>query len=142
MRADGIVVVDVLGEDASEVTLAQDDHVIEALSSDGADHTLGDGIRLRSSERRDDRHDAETAQVPIEVTTKARVPVADEVAGLLSPGCGGDDLTPDPLSARMPGDVPVLDLSAIVANHEKDVEGPKGERLHGEEVARPDLASV
>ena len=142
MRADGIVVVDVLGEDASEVTLAQDDHVIEALSSDGADHTLGDGIRLRSSERRDDRHDAETAQPQIEVTSKARVPVAYQLEGLLSPGCGGDDLTPDPLSARMPGDVPVLDLSAIVANHEKDVEGPKGERLHGEEAARPDLASV
>ena len=97
MRTDCVVVVDVLGEDASEVTLDQDDHVIEALSSDGADHTLGDGIRLGRSERRDDRRDAETAQVPIEVTTKAGVPVADEVAGLLSPGCGGDDLTPDPV---------------------------------------------
>ena len=42
----------------------------------------------------------------------------------------------------MPGDVPVLDLSALVANHEKDVEGPKGERLYGEEVAGPDLAGM
>jgi len=142
MRADGVVVVDVLGQDASKVTLAEDDHVIEALSSDGADHTLGDGIRLGSSERRDDRHDAETAQPQIEVTAKAGVSVAYQVAGLLSPGRRSDDLTPDPLGGGMAGDVPMLDLSAFVTNHEEYIEGPEGERLYGEEVAGPDLAGM
>ncbi len=47
VRAGGVVVVaEVLSEHGSKVPFAEDDHVIETLSSDRANHALGDGIRL------------------------------------------------------------------------------------------------
>jgi len=44
-----VVVFDVLGEDCFEVTPSEDEHPVEALAPDGADHALADGVRPRLS---------------------------------------------------------------------------------------------
>jgi hypothetical protein len=46
VRANAIVVVAVFAEDRIEVSLAQDQNVIQALSADTADHTLTVGVRV------------------------------------------------------------------------------------------------
>jgi len=41
-----VVVVDILGHDALEVALSKDDHVVEAVLSDGPDHSFAIGISI------------------------------------------------------------------------------------------------
>ena len=40
-----VVMLDVLGKDSFEVTATEDEHPVEALAPDGADHALTDGVR-------------------------------------------------------------------------------------------------
>jgi hypothetical protein len=40
------------------MSLAQDDHVVEKLAADGADHPLGEGVLPRRTWRREDLDDA------------------------------------------------------------------------------------
>ena len=39
-----VVMLDVLGEDRFEVSGPEDEHPVEALAPDGADHALADGV--------------------------------------------------------------------------------------------------
>jgi hypothetical protein len=54
MRALALVVLDVDAHDSFEMAGTDDQEVVEALRSDGADETLGVGVRLRRSNRRVD----------------------------------------------------------------------------------------
>ena len=58
MRARAVVVLDVDARDSFELAATDDQQVVEALRSDGADETLGVGVRLRRSKRRVDHADA------------------------------------------------------------------------------------
>jgi hypothetical protein len=40
-----MVIGDVPGQDAAQVSFAQDENVVEALAPDGTDQALGEGIR-------------------------------------------------------------------------------------------------
>ena len=40
-----VVVRDVLGEYGVEMAASEDEHPVEALAPDGADHALADGVR-------------------------------------------------------------------------------------------------
>ena len=109
---------------------------------DGADHALGDRVRLRSANRRQNRRDPDRGGLGDEVAAGSPIAVADQEAGMRIPRRGRQDLPPHPRGVGMPGDVPVHNAAAIVADHEKDVAGLQGERLDGEEVRRPDVRRV
>ena len=53
-----VVVVHVLGEHGFEVAAAEDEEPVEALSADGTDKALGDGIRARGPDGRLDDPDS------------------------------------------------------------------------------------
>jgi hypothetical protein len=44
VRAVGVVMLDVLGEHGLQMAAAEDEHPVEAFPSEGADHTLADGV--------------------------------------------------------------------------------------------------
>src|SRR2546422_665139 len=52
MRSGGVVVGRESAERAFELAAARDQQPIEALGTDGTDEALGDGVRLRRTERR------------------------------------------------------------------------------------------
>ena len=52
MRAGLVVVREVPGQDAAEVSLAEDEHVIQAFAPDGADEPFREGILPRAWRRR------------------------------------------------------------------------------------------
>ena len=61
MRARAVVVAEVAAKTTAEVSLVQDDHVVEEFAPDRADHTLGEGVlprRSRSSENLINAHDS------------------------------------------------------------------------------------
>lgn len=51
MRSMGVVVLDELGEDATEMTRTDDQQVIQALAASGGHPALGEGIGIRRSNR-------------------------------------------------------------------------------------------
>ena len=50
----GVVVRDVLDEHGLEMAAPEDEHLVEALARNGADHTLADGVRSRGPDRGSD----------------------------------------------------------------------------------------
>src|SRR5262249_46648357 len=51
MRSSPVIVGEVADEDAAEVSLAEDEHVIQALAPDGADEPFREGILPRALRR-------------------------------------------------------------------------------------------
>src|SRR2546426_7989565 len=103
MRTRAIVVRDVLREDRPQVSLVEDDQMVEALATQRADQPLGDGVRLRRTDGRQDRLDGDAGSARDEGAAVTAVAVADQVARLLAPRRRRDQLAPDPLGVRMGG---------------------------------------
>ena len=107
MRPTIVVVAGILLQNGAKMPLVDDDQMIQALSSKSAYHSFGDGVRLGSPDRGEYGFDAQPGCPWIEAPTIAAVSVADEVLRLLAPGCGFDQLPPDPLCPRMGSHVQV-----------------------------------
>src|SRR5262245_37025249 len=82
----GVVVADVLPEDALQVPLVQDEHVIQALVAEGADDPFSDGVGAGCPERRQDGVDPQPPRPGDEVATVHGVAVPDEVFERPAPG--------------------------------------------------------
>ena len=134
----GVVVVDELSEECVEVTLVDDDHVVQTLPPYRAHCALGDGVRLWRAGSSLDRGDPE-ARCPVpEVLAIGGIAVVDEVLRPAAPWRRLDQLAPDPSGRGAARHVEVDDLPAVVGDEEEDVEGPIGDRLDDEEVRSPD----
>ena len=66
VRSGPMVVLEVGCEDATEMCLADDDHVIEALASDGSDQTLNERILPWTRRSGHDFGDTHASQSPLE----------------------------------------------------------------------------
>ena len=105
MCSGSVVVVEVLSEDAVKMSLVEHHNVIETLPAQRADDTLGDGIGLRSPNRREQGLDTESGSTRNEGRAVATVPVANQLARLLAPRCRCDELAPDPFGGRVRADL-------------------------------------
>jgi hypothetical protein len=72
----------------------------------------------------------------------ATIAVANQIVRLLVPRSRLGKLAPHPFSSRMGGDVGMNQPAAVVSDEEEDVEGLESERLHREEIGRPDVRRV
>src|SRR5882672_1250205 len=84
VRTRFVVVADVLGDDAPEVILTEDEDVVEHLSPECADEALSKGIHVRRAYRR--AHDAHARRLEYGSGARAelRVVVADDNCGTRS----------------------------------------------------------
>lgn len=137
-----VVEVHVLTQQPTQMPLVAHDYVVEALAAQCANNALGDRICLGRAKRGADRLDSDPARARDEVPTQRRIAIADEKPWLLAPGRRFTDLLPDSSGGGVSRDVPIEEGATVVRNHEKDVERAERKRLHGEEVARPDLRGV
>jgi transposase InsO family protein len=78
VRSRRIEVLDVLREDASEVPLAEDQHVVSAFASDAPEEALADAVGARRPDRRPDHLDAPRRSDPGEGRTVLGVVVPDQ----------------------------------------------------------------
>jgi hypothetical protein len=87
-----VVVGYVVVEKPLGVVLVLDDDVVEAVSSERADHTLAEGVGLGRPRRCGEKSGAEPANAAAKVGAVDRVTVVDEEArNLASVGCGFND---------------------------------------------------
>jgi hypothetical protein len=88
MRSLLVVVRHELTQDSHEVLLVQNDDVVEALSPQGANHSLHDGVRLGRVDRGRDRVDTEASGALAEVAAVHGIPIAQQMPWFTTPGCG------------------------------------------------------
>ena len=122
--------------------LVEHDQVVEALTADRPDHPFSERVRLRCMNWGEHGLDPDRPGSPQEVAAIVPIAIADEEARSGTPRRRLDDLLPDPRRSRMGGDVPVHDLATLMPEQHEDVERAEGQRLHGEEVGRPDGRGV
>jgi hypothetical protein len=66
MRPLLVVVPRILGEDAAQISLAEDQHSVSDLGADGQDEAIGEAVRLRAAGRDLDHLNACLAQHRVE----------------------------------------------------------------------------
>src|SRR5262249_10008564 len=117
-----MVVGEVSGQDAAEVSLAEDEHVIQALAPDGADEPFRERIlprALRGGEYIFDPHALQTVQKSMTVDAIA---VAEEIGrrGLVRKGI--HELLSCPVGGRVLSHIEVDDPPAMVSEHDENEE--------------------
>jgi hypothetical protein len=94
VRALGVEVGGVLGEHALEVTLAENEEVVETLAADAAEEPVADGIGARRLDRGADHSDADPGGDPVEEFAELGVPVPNQYASLCAELTVGPEASP------------------------------------------------
>ena len=134
MGSSVVVVREVASQDAAQVTLAQDEDVVETLAPDRPDETLREGILPRAAGSREDLVDPHALHAVAEGVTVDRVAIAEEVGGGGVVREGVHDLLSGPRSGGMLGNVEVEDPTPMVSKDDQDEEHPQARGGNGEEV--------
>jgi Enoyl-(Acyl carrier protein) reductase len=143
MRAPVVEVTDILGQDLLEMVLVENQQVIQALGPNRPHPSFRDGVGARRSERRANLCNAEIPHPPIETCAVDSVTVMNEEARRPSiPSAAFHNLLCRPCGSRGRRYVDIDNLPVRMMDHEEDVECPKEDRLHAEEIARPDGGGV
>src|SRR5450756_2353262 len=103
MRTIMVVVVDELRQDPPQVALVDRNQVVEALPTGCPHPTLGNRVRAGRPNRGLQTLDSQAGGALAEVGAPDSVMVMDQISRLAIPGCGFDQLPPDPSGGRMGG---------------------------------------
>jgi hypothetical protein len=133
-----VVVVHEDAEHSLEVSAVDDEEPVETLGACGADEALGDRVRLRRLDRRQDDLEAFAAEDGVEVADELAVTIADQEPSWcrsLRQGPGKlPGLLGDPGAAGVRRAAGKVHAPAAELDEEEHVQPPQGNGLHGEEV--------
>ena len=76
-----VVVREVAGQDTAQVTLAQDEDVVETLAPDGADEPFREGILPRAAGGREDLLDLHALHASAKGVAEDGIAIAEEISG-------------------------------------------------------------
>ena len=96
MSSPPVIVVEVAGEDATQMPLVQDNHVIKAFATDASDQSFNVRTLPRGPSGNDDLLDAHVPHSAAEVLAVDPVAIAQQVARCLVPRKRLDDPLSDP----------------------------------------------
>ncbi len=100
VRARGVVVAEVAAQTLSQVSLVEDDYVVEDLAADGANHALDEGVLPRRARRGENLGDADPFHPSPELVALDAIAIAEEVVGRRVIGERLDDLLRSPCGGR------------------------------------------
>src|SRR5262245_18218962 len=143
MRAPIVEIANIFGQDFLQMTLIEDEHVVQALGSDESHPALRYGDGSRRFEWRANLANTNIAHPTIECAAVTAVAVLDEKSWRLSiPSAAFDHLLTCPRGGGIRRHVHVENLPPGVIDHEEHVQRSERDRSDAEEVARPDLRAV
>ena len=116
--------------------LIKDDHVVETLTSNGADHPFDEWILPRGARCGKDLLYPETVDATIEVRSVGLVSVPYQVPRRRVPWKSIDHLLRRPLGGRMLGDIEMNDTATLVAKDDEDEQNSEGCGRQSEKVER------
>ena len=113
MRSRVMMILKIAREDAAQVTLAEDDNVIQAFTADRTDQSLDIWILPGRSRGSGDLRDAHRANAMAECRAIRFIPVPQQIARCSVPWKGLGHLAGKPILRGIWGDLEVDDPSAI-----------------------------
>ena len=116
--------------------LIKDDHVVETLTSNGADHPFDKWILPRGARCGKDLLYPETVDASIEVRSVGLVSIPYQVPRRRVPWKSIDHLLRRPLGRRMFGDIEMNDTATVVAKDDEDEQNSEGCGRQSEKVER------
>ncbi len=142
MRSGSVVVVQVASQDPPQVTLAENNDVVQAFPTDRADDPLHVRILPGRARRNENLLDPQSMNGSVEVIAVYAIPIANQKTRGSVPGDGFEQLTPRPFRTGMLSHVEVQDPTTIMKEHEKDKQDSKADRGHGEDVDGDEVLEV
>ena len=116
--------------------LVEDDHVVETLTSNGADYPFDKWILPRGARCGKDLLYPETVDASIEVRSVGLVSIPYQVPRRRVPWKSIDHLLRRPLGRRMFGDIEMNDTATVVAKDDEDEQNSEGCGRQSEKVER------
>src|SRR5262249_14439903 len=133
----------IFGQDLLQMALIEDEHVVQALGSDGSHPALRYGVGPRRSEWRANLGNTNIAHPTMECGAVTAVAVMNEKSWRLAiPSAAFDHLLSRPRGGGIRRHVHVQNLPAGVMDHEKHVQLPEGDRADAKKAAPQDLRAV
>jgi hypothetical protein len=137
-----VVIGEIAGQDAAEVSLAENEHVIQALAPDRADEPLHERVLPWALRRREKLLDPHALHAMPKWLPVDAIAVAEEIGrrGLVREGV--HELLSRPDGGGVLGDVEVDNPPAMVGEDDKDKEDAEASGGNGEEIDRDQVADV
>ena len=118
------------------------DHMIEALTTNGSNHSLYVGSLPRRARCRENFRDAHVSHLCSEVIAKNRITVAQQVARELGKGKCFPQLLSRPLGGRVGGHIEVQNAAPVMSQHQEHIKDLETDRGHREEIDGDQLLGV
>ena len=131
-----VVVNEVGREDSVQMSLAEDDYMVEKFAADRSDQALDEGVLPRGTGCAHDLGDAHAFEAMAKGRAVNAVAIPHQVLGGGVVGKCLDDLLCGPSGRGVLGDVEVQYASAVVDEDKEDKEDAEGGGRDGEEVDR------
>src|SRR6267143_1269260 len=142
MSASAVIVLEVAGQDAAEVSFAENEHVIQTLAPDRADEARGERILPGAVGRREDFGDPQALHAVPKLLAVDLVAVAQEIGRCGVVRESVHDLLGGPVGGGVLGHVEMDDAPAMVGEHDEDEEDAEASGGHGEEIDRDQVPDV
>ena len=134
VRSGAMVTPDVGSQDAPEMRLVDDDHVIETFASDRSDQAFDVRILPRTRRRGDDFTDADASQSALEDVAVDAVSISMQPAGHRVLRKRVDHLLSAPDRRGMIRDIHMHNAPALVRQEDEDEQHSAGKRWDREEI--------
>jgi len=142
VSASPMIVREVCGQDASQMPLAKDDDMLQALASHRANESLREGILPRAVRGREDFLDPHALHSVPKLLAVDLVTVAQEIRRRRVVREAVHDLLGGPEGGGVLGDVEVDDGSAMVSEYDENEENAQARRGHSEEIEGDQVSDV
>jgi len=142
MNSPAMVVIEVAAQDLPQMPLIQDDHMVEAFSTDTPDQSFDERILPRTSWCGNHLLDAHVLDALLEVPTIDTVTISQKVSGCFIPWESIDDLLGSPLGSWIRGDVEMQDAPSVMSQDQEDEEDLIPHGWYDEEVDGRDVSDV
>src|SRR4051794_29648728 len=129
-----MVVVEKPSEMAGQTGLVENDHVVQALAADRADHALDVGTlpgRARGGEHLFDSHGLDLLH---KLRAEDPIPIPQQVTRSAVPGKRFPQLVRRPFGRRVGRDAKMQNAPTVVSEHQKHGENLKADRRYREEM--------
>ena len=134
--------LDVLFQNATQLSLAEDDHMVEALPAHRTKKAFADGVQIGGARWDLHKLDLSTLGHGGEPLSKLVIVVSDEVLRPRAVRCGLPELLGRPGVGRAPSHVEVHDFSRAVDHEEECEDRAKENVVELQKVARPDVSPL
>src|SRR6266403_3514376 len=142
MCAPVMIVAEVLGQEPPQMSLMQDDHVVQAFAADAPNQPFDVWILPRTPRGDDHLFDLHVLHPLPKRSAVDVVPIPQEIPWRLMPRKGFHNLLCGPRGGGMFGDMNVDDPSSLVGQNYEDKEYFVGDRRHDKEIQGHEVLHV